>query len=645
MIHRNDIDGLRALAVLAVVAFHLGVPLHGGYVGVDVFFTISGYLIGSIILRESAEGKFSFLRFYERRIRRIAPALVAMLVATSAVAYRFLLPLDFAAYARSLIAAALSISNLEFWREAGYFDAPSAAKPLLHTWSLAVEEQFYIFFPILVMLARKLAPVRMKGMLFALGIMSFVLSAWGAYAFPTQTFYGIHTRAWELLIGTAVALWNPAPTLAPKWRETLSALGLLMVLAPMFLYKERTTFPGLAALPPCLGTALIIAMSQPGFTWVSRMFALRPVVWVGLVSYSLYLWHWPLIAFSAYGLQIVNGLGKHQNQATMFAAMLVVSALSWRFIEQPFRTKQVCASRASLFVAAAIAFAAAAAAGGYVVHTDGMSRRFPPAAQRVAAWIGQDPLDGRDQYRNGVCFLSSASTGIHDFNKPACLAEKTPRVLLIGDSHAAALWWGLNAALPGINVMQATASGCKPVLNQRPRQVKTCADLMTFALTDYLRSNKVDAVIIVGKWDADDLGSLGETVHSLTAQAIPTIVVGPMVQYDAPLPRLLAYAIVGNDPGLPARHRLTGLLPLDTRMRELAASDWHVPYFSMFDALCADGHCLTEVDGDVPLLSDYGHVTKKGAEFVAGKMVEQVELLRRERALGTVADTGVPAKP
>jgi peptidoglycan/LPS O-acetylase OafA/YrhL len=640
LIYRRDVDGLRAVAVLAVVVYHLGLPLHGGFIGVDVFFTISGFLIGSNILRESERGEFSLLRFYERRIRRIVPALVVMLALTTVAACRFLLPGDLSAYARSLIAAVLSVSNLEFWHESGYFDQVAATKPLLHTWSLSVEEQFYVFFPLLVLGLRRRSTTRRDAVLLLIGAASLAYSSWCAYASPTEAFYGPHTRAWELLMGTAVALWNPVARWPALGRDVVGFVGLALVVVPMFLYNAGTPFPGLAALPPCLGTALIIAVSQQRPAWVGRLLGLPPMVWIGMISYSLYLWHWPVIAFDAYGAPLVKGLGRHPSQWLMFATALALACLSWRFVEQPFRRKALLVRAGPLAGCAGASALLAIAFAGYALATDGWSGRFPPAARQIAAWVDKDPLDSRPQYRIGHCFLVAGDAGIGDLDRATCLRDGGPRVLLVGDSHASALWWGLNAAMPRSNVMEATASGCKPVLHQRPRQRRGCSALMTYMLTDYLKTNAVDAVVIVAHWDAGDLPSLDETLRDLRERGIPAVVVGPMVQYDAPLPRLLAYSMMRQDPALVAQHRLVEIAPLDKQMQDMATTRWHVPYFSMVGALCAHGSCREQAEPGVPMLSDYGHVTKKGAELVAREMVDQVDLLRNTEAAAERARPG-----
>ena len=617
--YQPHIDGLRAVAVLSVVLYHLGLPLHGGYVGVDIFFTISGYLIGSIILRETAEQRFTFAGFYERRIRRIFPALFVMLFASLILAYFALLPLEFVDFAKSLAAAALSVSNMYFWLHSGYFDAPASTKPLLHTWSLAVEEQFYILLPILLVLLRRFLPRRVDLTLYSIAAGSFLLSIYGAFRFPSTTFYWAHTRAWELLLGTILAL-ESCPRVRRRWLGEVAGIsGLVLITAAVLLYHPWTPFPGLAALPPCLGTALILAAGRSGPTLAGRLLSLRPAVYVGLISYSLYLWHWPVIVFDRAGLTLINGLSQHQSEALLLVISLVLAILSWRFVEVPFRTGVLRVGRTALFSGAAIAVVIVATLSTAVVSTQGLLSRYPPKARRITAYLDMATID---QFRNNTCFITSHSATLRDFPVKTCLPDKHDerKLLLLGDSHAAALWWGLDHVLSGENVMQATAAGCKPVLQQRPRQYAACTALMNFALKQYLPTHKVDAVLIEAHWDEGDLPSLGETLAWLHQQHIPVILFGPIVQYDSALPRLLAISISRDDPQLPGRHRLAAIEPLDRQMTRLAEHDWHTQYVSLYQLFCNRENCTEYASNDVPLQSDYGHLTIEGSMLAAQRI-------------------------
>ena len=300
--YRPDIDGLRAIAVLAVLLYHVGgFGLTGGFGGVDVFFVISGYLITTIIQREIESGTFSLLNFYERRIRRIFPALVAVTVVATLVSAMLLLPEDFKEYGKSLLNLMAISSNYYFMRKTGYFDAAASEKPLLHTWSLAVEEQFYIVFPLLLLVLSRFGRRAVIAGLTALAFASFLASAATLENAPARAFFATPGRVWELLIGVLTAVMGPALITSRLHREALAALGLALIGYGYFFYTDATPFPGPAALAFCLGAAFIIyAGTSGGETLTARMLSSPLVASIGLISYSVYLWHWPLIVFVRY---------------------------------------------------------------------------------------------------------------------------------------------------------------------------------------------------------------------------------------------------------------------------------------------------------------------------------------------------------
>ncbi|MGO9931291.1 MAG: acyltransferase family protein [Steroidobacteraceae bacterium] len=621
--YRSDIDGLRALAVLSVVFYHLGLPLHGGYVGVDIFFTISGFLIGSIILRQTSDRIFTFAGFYERRIRRIFPALFVMLLVSSILAYKYLLPIELVAFSKSLTAASFSVSNIYFWLQSGYFDASAGEIPLLHTWTLAIEEQFYVFLPVLLVLLHRFLPRRITLVICLFAAVSFLLSAFGAYRFPTATFYLLHTRAWELLLGTILALEGFPKVCSPILRQVTGIFGVILISTALVFYHSWTPYPGLAALAPCFGTALIIVAGESGTNIVGRLFSLKPIVFIGLISYSLYLWHWPLSVFYKLGFTVLNGLDHHESQWLLLSLSFILAVLSWRFVEMPIRSGVLRISRPMLFGGAITASVVVVIGSIVFVASHGAPSRFPQQARAVAEYIDNDPVDGQDQVRKGTCLITSETATLRDYAISKCLPDvpHSKRLLVLGDSHAAALWWGFDQMFPGVNVMQATASGCKPVLHQRPRQHVGCSEIMNYVLTQYLPSHNVDAVLIEANWDFGDLDSLGETLLWLQQRGIPVILFGPVVQYDLSLPRLLALSISQNDRLLPKRHLKKFVEPLDREMAALSRDSWHVPYVSLFDMFCDDESCAEYGAPGVPLQYDYSHLTKAGSVFAARKIM------------------------
>jgi len=343
--YRKEIDGLRAIAVIPVIFYHAGYQLFGGgFVGVDVFFVISGYLITTIILNDLESKKFSLLNFYERRARRILPALFLVVLCCVPAAWFMLLPDEMEEFSKSLIAVSTFTSNIHFWQDdGGYFAGPSELKPLIHTWSLAIEEQFYIILPIFLVLTWRLGRRFLLVSLLTSFVISLSLAHWGSQFRPSAAFYLLPTRAWELLIGSFVAFYLQRNEIlfSNFASNALSTLGLAMILTSVFLFNSTTPFPGLAALAPTLGTALVILFANRR-TLVFALLSHRAMVGIGLISYSLYLWHQPLLAFSR--IFFIEG---HNERLIPFllAISVLLAWISWKYIEMPFRKESVISSR------------------------------------------------------------------------------------------------------------------------------------------------------------------------------------------------------------------------------------------------------------------------------------------------------------
>ena len=508
--YRADIDGLRAVAVLSVLFFHLDIDLvSGGYVGVDVFFVISGFLITRIIKSEIDGGVFSIWRFYERRIRRIFPALFVMMAVVGVVAWFVLLPIDFKNFGQSLAAATLFASNLLFIFEAGYFDGPAEFKPLLHTWSLAVEEQYYLVFPLLMVLLSWVAPQRLVVLIVVLALASFLWALVGTQNYPVTTFFLSPPRFWELLIGALLAL-----NILPRWRDSiavpLSWVGLAAIVAAAIAFDRNTMFPGWAALLPCLGAALLIhcGNSSPHPQSANRLLAQRPMVAVGLVSYSLYLWHWPVIVFAKYTL--VRDLGP-VDQIMLAAASGAMAYLSWRLIEQPYRDKQIAAGRAPLFRQAAAVMAVAVAGGVVISELRGVPSRFSPeivAHDRDKLPVGYRRACNQPKYeQTGICVRGK------DIEEPS--------FMLLGDSHARSISPAVFTAAEALGRagIQLTVPGYRPFLDyahHRFERIDRKIDRrLQRIMADY---PSISTVIIIAHWNqAIEFGytdlATGQTYH------------------------------------------------------------------------------------------------------------------------------------
>jgi peptidoglycan/LPS O-acetylase OafA/YrhL len=421
MKYRAEIDGLRALAVLPVILFHAGFEwFSGGFVGVDVFFVISGYLITTIIISEMAEGKFSIVNFYERRARRILPALFFVMAVCIPFAWFWLVPSDLVEFGHSLIAVSTFSSNFLFWSETGYFGGPAELKPLLHTWSLAVEEQYYILFPIFITLTWRL------GIKWVLIILSFIfmlslgVAQWGAYKIPSANFYLLPTRGWELLIGVFIAFYLKYNTYIKSYlvNQLLSLLGFSMIIYSIVVYNASTPFPSLYALIPTIGTGLVILCATPQTT-IHKLLSLNFIVGVGLISYSTYLWHQPILAFARHAIE-----GEVHNLTVI---MLCISSLffgwfSWRFIERPFRQKSYL-QRKFIFKFSLVGILFFSIIGISLHVIDGGSKFYSQEKQKIITTFLADNSGYTEEREN---YLS-----LNKFDKTNNLKD----ILIIGDSY------------------------------------------------------------------------------------------------------------------------------------------------------------------------------------------------------------------
>ncbi len=625
--YRPDIDGLRALAVMAVVLYHLGARgCFGGFVGVDVFFVISGYLITGLITHDAA---FSIGEFYRRRLLRIVPALFVVLVISGAVAAYALLPSELVAFARSTLATTLFFSNVQYAHADGYFAPAAQSNALLHTWSLAVEEQFYLFWPLLLWRAQTRALTYAA----TIAVASFVAAAIALRVDPTGTFYFIHTRAWELMAGALIAL-QPLPLLQHRaLREFAAAVGLALIAVAIKYYNPQVPFPGPAALLPVGGASLVIAAGANGPTAVGRLLALRPAVMLGKISYSLYLWHWPVIFFSQTALFLEQ---TPLVRALEFAVALLLAVASWRYVETPLRQGALELPARLVWRTAAIGACAIAAGATAMLWTGGFPQRLSPEENRIASFAS---YAGDRLYRGGQCFVVDAR---HDrFDERVCLTARpnVPTVLIVGDSHAAQLYPGF-AIDPKIAVLQATATGCRPLLQLPSPQEPYCRTLLRQVLQRWLPAHPVDVLILAGRWSEADLPDLPQTLARLRPYVSRLVVVGPVPQYVSSLPRLLVTALRSHDPSRIERGRRTAELSLDARLSS-AATAAGAEYFSMLQALCPQRQCRTLAATDVPMQFDYGHFTREGSEVA-------VALLRQWLRIDAAAPTlmaGTPRGP
>ncbi len=638
MKYRGEIDGLRTLAVVPVILFHAGIaPFGGGYIGVDVFFVISGYLISTIIINELEEGRFSILRFYERRARRILPALFFVMLVSSVFAWFWLMPRDLKDFAESLVAVTFFVSNFLFWLEAGYFETTAELKPLLHTWSLAVEEQYYIFFPVLMILLAPWGKRAVLNCLLVLFVVSFALSQWGIYNRPSATFFLLPARGWELLLGVFAALYlqkNPEFTRTPL-AEVLAILGLILIVTPIFFYTHHTPFPGAYALPATIGTALIILFARSG-TIAHRILANRPMVAIGLVSYSAYLWHQPVFAFFKHRF----GSALFEDYAfALIALSLVLATFSYWVVERPFRR---AASLKQLNLAMGACFVLVAGAATAFLTTVHENYKAVPSYQ----WALENASPELISYLERRDVRRECDGSVDDLGLQFCrfgADGQVPTIVMWGDSLSGALLHGMHevARKSGVAGMAFVTNGCPPVLGLRNTGLATCTTETHAAVVEKIQElASAKTVLIIGNLSVAMIAGnvlidgeptsekavrekVQDVVATFTDAGIDTVLVEQGPIYDEAVAEHELQRI-RSDHDTPqsvtrAAH-IASVLPT----RQLA--DVVDIYLETVDFYCDDTHCPSiDQDGNL-VIYDRNHVTKNYSEKLAQLIFSKLDL-------------------
>ena len=608
--YRPDVDGLRAVAVMLVLNYHaFPAALPGGFVGVDVFFVISGFLITGIIARETGHQRFSLPAFYARRIRRIFPALLVVLAASLALGWAFMLPALYAQLGTDALASAGFLANIALMLQSGYFDVASASKPLLHLWSLGIEEQFYLAWPLILMLAAR-AKLPIVAVAAVLGIASFILNVALIGPQPVAAFYLPFTRAFELLLGAALACSWDRVGQGQLGSDIRAWAGLAMIAAAAALLDSRSAFPGWWAILPVAGTALLVSAPR---AWLCRVvLASPPMVWIGLISYPLYLWHWPLLVFGA--LIKFQPLTLPERELIL----LLSTGLAWAtyaFIERPIRFGAPSPRKLWALCAGMVLVGIA---GGAVALGRGFDFRLPAEIRSLVAVPSPD-------MRLHECLLDLAS----ESNFAADCAERgrRPIVMVWGDSTAGALMHGLRKAQATryFALAQFTASSCIPALNADIPGNPNCRANNDRVLA-IARELRPDVVLLHGTWE-QHLDNVAQTVTALKQIGARVVVLGPAPYWRRGLPNEVVRYYMLHQALIPAR--LAGVAVSDTeydkRMRDKLLP-LGAEFISAREALCNADGCLTRVGTSATdiVVFDQVHLTEKGSEFLAGAIIDRV---------------------
>lgn len=649
MKYRPEIDGLRAVAVVPVILFHAGFSaFSGGFVGVDVFFVISGYLISTIIISEKDAGTFSLARFYERRARRILPALFLVMLVSLPFAWLWLFPPDMKDFSASLVAVNAFSSNILFYLESGYFGTAAALKPLLHTWSLAVEEQYYVLFPLFLLIVWSFGKARIAYLLAAMALLSLVASQ-VFHQHRSFTFYLLPTRAWEILIGALVAFYlyslkadGSAPRRVGQASAQLVAmLGIGLIAFAVFTFTSDTPSPGLYTLAPTLGTALVILFGHEG-TLVGKLLSARPVVGLGLMSYSTYLWHQPLLAFARHR--------SLEEPSTVLLCALILAAfilayLSWRFVEMPFRDRRRV-PRNGLVAFVAVCTTLCVAFGAYGYATDGYQARMTAALTRISR-----PESGQ---------LERCS----QFNtKGGCLigrANQKPNIAIIGDSHSEILQKALSSALDrrGLTAVAYAGSWCVPLIGIGTDDTY-CRTFIEHAYDEILNDDSLKTVILAAEWATYTKGyrwgkgvvfytdsetkekstdenvrvfrrGVSRTLASLEGHAKHVILVKSVPEYAVFLPLYVAKRGF-YDKIVDLGDKIIDARQYSARNAEVesvfAAADVQrrTQVVSPFDLLCTPEPCRYLDDAGNLLYFDSNHLSDAGSEIVVAGILKALE--------------------
>ncbi|MFZ0266647.1 acyltransferase family protein [Caulobacter sp.] len=664
MKYRADIDGLRAIAVLSVVVYHAGqnCGLHwlpGGYIGVDIFFVISGFLITNLIVNDLEGSRFSLVDFWNRRIKRIFPALFVVLATTALAAYFVLIPSEFAAFGRSLQATALFFSNVYFANQIGYFAGGAEDQPLLHTWSLSVEEQFYIIWPVALWALVKLGLRRWLLLIIALGwIGSFALSVWFLPSKPEGVFFLLPTRAWELLTGALLAV---ARLPAPKSRvvsELASAVGLALIGYALITYKAAVTpFPGANALAPCLGAALMIYGGSREGSLGNRLLSLRPMVFVGLISYSLYLWHWPLLVLPR--LYLLRPLTPVEAVGLMLVAA-ALAYLSLILVERPIRS--IAWGRVfkvpKPVVLGAAGYAAVALIGGTFAATKGLA--FTASERTLHAQAGLKP----ELERLGKCFQNPRRVNMKAFDACEMKLAGNPSnggVWLMGDSHAGSLFPAVvDAVQPKFaRLHYRLMASCSPLsgvdiinMNSPGGGLQNCRRYTDAMLDVIARDQTSKYVVLAGRWNsytrADPIYlqrpgggpltheetikqleyAIDRTVRKLTDAGKIVILIDPVPEYARNEAKCFVRAVsMSRDAQLCAeagaevreRSRVS-----EEVIARVVARNPSVRLVETKSVLCGSDRCAAW-RGDELLYVDHNHLTARGARLLAPAIRAQLD--------------------
>ena len=619
---RKDINGLRAIAVIAVVLFHFNDSwMPGGFAGVDVFFVISGFLMTGIIFRGLEQKNFSIWKFYIARANRIIPALAVLCCVLLVFGWFYLTPIDYRALGKHIASSMGFLSNFIYWLESGYFDVGSHEKWLLHTWSLSVEWQFYIIYPVVLVTFRNFMSVKaIKLTVFIGTILGFSFCIIATYKWPDSSYYLLSTRAWEMMFGGLAYLYPM--TIKKEWKRPLEWLGLAFIFGSYFLISKDNLWPGYLAIFPVLGSFLII-QAQCNDSFITSNIVFQKL---GAWSYSIYLWHWPIVvviySFSLSEVFIYFGI----------ILSVILGFLSYKYIEK-VKFKTDFYKVASYFKCKPIYFVIIVSfIGSYVYLSDGINSPVREVVNsKESKYVTIYHRNNYNKYmKEGYspeCNFYYGRTSKVDGISETCIKNGTGGIFIWGDSHAQALSYGIRKVFPNININQVATSGCRPLIKEDIKTVgenKKACDLSNKMAKKVILDIMPKVIILAQRLEHDEndykeiLSYLNE--HNLNSKLI---LVGPVPQWQPSLPSIIAKRHFNKDEVIINDHSLVSkVLSVNSQLHtEYDSSE--IEYISIVDQLCTKNGCLAKVDNNnTPLVWDYGHLSLEGSIYVVEKILK-----------------------
>lgn len=597
MKYRAEIDGLRALAVISVIFFHAGFELFsGGFVGVDVFFVISGYLITTIIIDDLENNKFSIFNFYERRVRRIFPALIFVLLVTYTVSYFIYLPSSHKVVGQYVVSSILSISNILLYLKGNdYFGLENNSNPLFHTWSLGVEEQFYLLFPILLLLFWNIGKRKLFWLFCTIALLSILVSEWGSKFIPTANFYLLPTRSWELITGSIVAFLVKKQGV--KKNNTLAMLGILAIIFPIFYFNKNTPFPSIYTLVPVSGVILLILFAEKN-TFAAKILSFKVFVGIGLISYSLYLWHLPIEVYFSY-LFLEHKILFY----TSYIFLFIISFISYHFVERPFRKKLSRFTTFSYIVLSSIILLIL----GVLGHFNG-------------GYPNRTEMFSKLQFNNGWGLDCNGNTIVN----LACATNLRPKIAVLGNSYAM-MWVNSLRATENASIVQLTQDSCAIGFIDIKKDINSlsCKKFYHLATKTILESESIETVILSSPFERElstdeYIASLTNLLDKLKSKKIIVIGPPPNAQYsvgECLLRQSLISDVIDCDFQVKAKHdeKITKLI------YELKSFN-NIKFYDITDIICPNRVCEMRPKEGLIIYIDNGHLSVDGANYIFSKI-------------------------